>query len=275
MDEGISRAQGWVEDAEAVLITAGAGMGVDSGLPDFRGNEGFWKAYPPYKKLGHDFMEMASPARFVDAPELGWGFYGHRLSLYRNTIPHDGFKRLLAYAETRSLGYGVYTSNVDGHFQAAGFANDRIAECHGSIHHLQCFRPCGNSIWGASDTVVDVDPETMRAGLPLPTCPDCGALARPNILMFGDGSWLSQRSAERAWYLQEWLATLTGKRLVILEFGAGTAIPTVRRFSEEIATRPGASLIRVNPRESKAPPNALGFPLGAQDAIEQLLPLPV
>ena len=40
-----------INEAEAILITAGAGMGVDSGLPDFRGNEGFWNAYPIAKKL--------------------------------------------------------------------------------------------------------------------------------------------------------------------------------------------------------------------------------
>lgn len=272
MEEALSRAQSWIEDAEAVLITAGAGMGVDSGLPDFRGNEGFWKAYPPYRKLGHDFMEMASPARFMDAPELGWGFYGHRLNLYRETTPHDGFTKLLTYAEARPCGYGIFTSNVDGHFQASGFAGDRIAECHGSIHHLQCFQACSKSIWEASDTSVEVELDTMCARLPLPMCPDCGGLARPNILMFGDAGWSNQRTFEQTQRLQEWLTSIGGKRLVVLEFGAGTAIPTIRRFSEEMSARPEASLIRVNPRESAAPPGALAFPLGALEAIEQFLP---
>ena len=273
MEEALGQAQSWIEGAEAVLITAGAGMGVDSGLPDFRGNEGFWKAYPPYRKLGHDFMEMASPARFVDAPDLGWGFYGHRLNLYRATTPHSGFGKLLAYAETRPSGYGICTSNVDGHFQAAGFADDRITECHGSIHHLQCFQSCSKSIWAATGTSVEVDPETMRARLPLPMCPGCGGLARPNILMFGDGGWSSQRTSVQTQRLQEWLTSISGKRLVVLEFGAGTAIPTIRRFSEEMSARPEASLIRVNPRESAVPPEALAFPLGALEAIEQLLPI--
>ena len=49
IDEQIDKAKQFIEKADAVLITAGAGMGVDSGLPDFRGNEGFWKAYPVIK----------------------------------------------------------------------------------------------------------------------------------------------------------------------------------------------------------------------------------
>ena len=47
-----------INEAEAILITAGAGMGVDSGLPDFRGNEGFWKAYPIAKKLNLGLVKI-------------------------------------------------------------------------------------------------------------------------------------------------------------------------------------------------------------------------
>src|SRR5689334_6464116 len=60
--------------AEALLITAGAGMGVDSGLPDFRGVDGFWRAYPAFAKLGVRFEEMANPAWFGRDPSLAWGF---------------------------------------------------------------------------------------------------------------------------------------------------------------------------------------------------------
>ncbi len=83
-----------IKEAEVILITAGAGMGVDSGLPDFRGNEGFWKAYPIVAKLGYSFAQMANPAWFKTEPKLAWAFYGHRLNLYRETTPHNGFKML-------------------------------------------------------------------------------------------------------------------------------------------------------------------------------------
>lgn len=55
-----------IRRADALLIAAGAGMGVDSGLPDFRGNDGFWKAYPPFKKLGLSFVQVANPYWFQD-----------------------------------------------------------------------------------------------------------------------------------------------------------------------------------------------------------------
>ena len=79
--ERLNRAAKVLKEAKALLITAGAGMGVDSGLPDFRGEGGFWKAYPVMAKLRMSFVEMANPEWFHREPELAWAFYGHRLNL--------------------------------------------------------------------------------------------------------------------------------------------------------------------------------------------------
>ena len=109
--------------ARALVVTAGAGMGVDSGLPDFRGPEGFWKAYPPYEKLGLTFVDAANPAHFESDPAFGWGFYGHRTNLYRATAPHAGFAILRRWIERLELPWFVATSNVDGQFQKAAAAS--------------------------------------------------------------------------------------------------------------------------------------------------------
>src|SRR5262249_36997694 len=147
IDTALRRTAGLIARAEALLIGAGAGMGVDSGLPDFRGTQGFWKAYPPYAKLGLDFVSMANPERFRTDPPFAWGFYGPRMNLYRAATPHDGFALLRGWAERMPRGAFVVTSNVDGHFQRAGFDPERIAEVHGSIHAMQCTRSCGIGIF--------------------------------------------------------------------------------------------------------------------------------
>src|ERR1700737_5026799 len=121
IEDTIRRAAGAIGEAGALLIGAGAGMGVDSGLPDFRGNQGFWRAYPPYQKLGLDFVSLANPRWFASDPALAWGFYGHRLNLYRTTEPHAGYRILHSWARRIRHGAFVFTSNVDGHFQRAGF----------------------------------------------------------------------------------------------------------------------------------------------------------
>ena len=122
--------------ADALLIGAGAGMGVDSGLPDFRGPKGFWRAYPVFR--GRRFEEISNPVWFSRDPQQAWGFFGHRLNLYRDTTPHAGFEILRRWGEGRPLGCFVFTSNVDGHFHRAGFSPEQILECHGSIRFLQC-----------------------------------------------------------------------------------------------------------------------------------------
>jgi NAD-dependent SIR2 family protein deacetylase len=69
-DDLIVIAANAIRRAKAILITAGAGMGVDSGLPDFRGDEGFWRAYPPLKQLGLSLVAMANPEWFRRNPRL-------------------------------------------------------------------------------------------------------------------------------------------------------------------------------------------------------------
>jgi len=259
-----------VDQADALLVTAGAGMGVDSGLPDFRGDEGFWRAYPPMKQLGVSFISMANPVWFRRDPELAWGFYGHRLNLYRATEPHRGFTLLLGWAGRMRDGAFVFTSNVDGQFQKAGFAQDRLVECHGSIHHLQCSRPCQQQVWEGDELQVTVDETSFRAVDELPSCPECNALARPNVLMFNDWSWVPERTATQDQRLQRWLAAVDGKRLVVIELGAGSAVPTVRLTSEHIASRWGATLVRINPREPQTPAGQLGIARGARETLEAI-----
>ncbi|WP_284745031.1 SIR2 family NAD-dependent protein deacylase [Amycolatopsis sp. RTGN1] len=266
MSDALDRAAELLDGAGALLICAGAGMGVDSGLPDFRGGEGFWRAYPPYARLGLRFEELADPRHFADDPELAWGFYGHRLALYRKTVPHEGFRILLEIGSRLPGGTGVFTSNVDGQFQAAGFG--LVSEVHGSIHHLQCLAGCSPVIWPADDVDVSIDPETMRAVPPLPSCPRCGGLARPNILMFGDDAWVPDRGQAQLHELTVWRRGV--RDLVVVELGAGQAIPTVRRYAE-LASAASGALIRINPREPEIRHNrGVSIAAGALETLTAL-----
>jgi len=262
-----------IQSADALLIAAGAGMGVDSGLPDFRGTQGFWRAYPAIAKLGLSFEEMANPVWFRKDPQLAWAFYGHRLNLYRNTMPHRGFGQLLEMARGKPSGYFVFTSNVDGQFQKAGFEGERIVECHGSIHHFQCVVPCSDELWDGDKTVLCIDETSFRALEPLPQCRNCSAVARPNILMFGDRSWLGHRTEAQEERFRNWLAELAGSsaKLAVVELGAGGAIATVRQTSEGVCRKLGSRLIRINPREDGVPCGEIGLPFGAAEGIQQIL----
>jgi NAD-dependent SIR2 family protein deacetylase len=247
--------------ADTVLATAGAGIGVDSGLPDFRGDEGFWRAYPPYAHLGLSFVQLATPATFHRDPELAWGFYGHRRALYRRTRPHEGF------AVLQELAGSVFTSNVDGQFQAAGFDPDVIVECHGTLWWEQCLDGCGTEPFPAADEDVEVDETSMRAVGPLPRCPSCGGSSRPTVLMFGDWGWDDRRHTLQEERLRRRLAEVAGPGLVVVEVGAGTAIPTVRWFGESLVARTGARLVRVNPRDVEVPAGQVAVRGGAAASL--------
>jgi NAD-dependent SIR2 family protein deacetylase len=265
----IARAAALIEDADALIIAAGAGMGVDSGLPDFRGEEGFWKAYPALGRAQIDFYSIASPTAFRALPERAWGFYGHRLALYRATLPHPGFRLLKEWGERMPKGYSVFTSNVDGQFQKAGFDPGRIHECHGSIHHLQCLAPCSEDIWSADTFLPDVDVQACRLRSTAPTCPHCGSLARPNVLMFGDDGWSDRRARVQAARLQAWLSRV--RHPVVIELGAGTTIPSVRLFSQRVVHQFDGRLIRINPRESQVPTSDdVGLAMGALTGLQAI-----
>jgi NAD-dependent SIR2 family protein deacetylase len=261
---GATRAARALERAGALVITAGAGMGVDSGLPDFRGDQGFWKAYPMYERLGLSFVDAANPARFQEDPAFGWGFYGHRLNMYRATEPHAGFSLLRRWIERFSLEWFVVTSNVDGQFQKAGFDEDRILEVHGSIHHLQCMAGCTDRVWPNREEV-PVDPSSMRAAR-IPRCPACGAVARPNILMFGDYGWVADRTYDQRSRFDAFAAGHLDDGTVVIEMGAGTSIPTIRHASERLGGR-GGLVVRINPREPQIDAAHVSMATGALEGL--------
>lgn len=269
--ENLEEIKQLINQAEAVLITAGAGMGVDSGLPDFRGDEGFWKAYPIAKKLNLSFTQLANPSWFYEDPFFAWAFYGHRYNLYKNTVPHDGFKMLLDLVKEKNNNYFIYTSNVDGQFQKAGFDEERIFECHGSISHLQYLNSCTKKIWESDITQFDIDMDEFLAA-DIPLCKSCGDIARPNILMFGDWHWNEKRVINQEAKYNKWIKENRLKKLVVIELGAGTDIATVKVQSQHIAKHYNKKLIRINPRDFEVDLDyGYSVALGAKEGLELIL----
>jgi len=268
-DLRIERAARTIAAADHLLITAGAGMGVDSGLPDYRGPEGFWNAHPPLRKQRLRWIDLAQPDAFSTMPELAWGFYGSRLDLYRRTRPHDGFRILRRWAATKQSSF-VYTSNVDGQFQRAGFPPERILEIHGSVQHTQCVTPCHPEVYDASGLEIPADLDTLHAASRLPRCPRCRGMARPNVLLFGDDAFVRTRRNEQRHGFLRWLAGTQNGRLVIVELGAGPGIPTVRQKGEQLARCPNVRLVRINLHDPESPDGAISIPGRVLDATRAI-----
>lgn len=266
--DAIGRAADLIASATAIFIGAGAGMGVDSGLPDFRGKEGFWNAYPPYRTLGLTFSQLATPRLFDSDPRVAWGFYAHRLALYSAQTPHAGFGILLQWTRRMKSGHFVYTTNVDGQFQKAGFSDRNILEAHGSVHVLQCTKACGYGRY-RSPVSLTVD-ASMEAVGDLPICPNCGSMARPNVLMFDDTAFNEGSALEQFQNFQKWLDQLKDENLAVLQIGVGSGSALVRTQASMLSEFFKQPVICINPDGVGEGRDTVTIPFGALEALTQI-----
>ena len=153
-----------VREHQSCVVLTGAGISTESGIPDFRSPTGIWKRYDP--------REYATIDAFRADPAKVWDFYGKRLAALGEAQPNDGH-RALAELEGRGWVDAVITQNVDGLHARAGSRN--VVEVHGSIRTASCGE-CGTT----------VPSEEALALLPLPRCPACGQLLKPDVVMFGE-----------------------------------------------------------------------------------------
>jgi NAD-dependent SIR2 family protein deacetylase len=112
---------------------------------------------------------------------------------------------------------------------------------------------------------VPVDLSTMRAAR-TPRCPDCGAVARPNILMFGDYGWVADRTYDQRSRFDAFAAGHLDERTVVIELGAGTFVPTIRHTSEQLGDR-GGLVVRINPREPQIDAAHISMATGALEGL--------
>lgn len=98
----------------------------------------------------------------------------------------------------------------------------------------------------------------------------CKGQARPNVLMFEDTRWTAGASSAQQIRLRLWLRGLARGKLAVVEIGAGHAVPTVRQFAEQVARAAGTPLIRINPKDTDGPANALCFAQGGLEALRRI-----
>ncbi len=256
-------------EADAIIVGAGAGFSVDSGLPDFRGKHGFWRAYPPAEKLGFCYEDVAGGPWFHENPEMAWGFIVHCARLFDACEPHEGYYILKRWIDEKGDGW-VYTSNVDRYFYQAGFDPDKITEIHGFRDRAQCTVPCSRETWPLALYDLDMNEETLSLSSPTPRCPHCGELARPNTLMFNDQRWIGDGTRHQENMLTEWFTRQHGARIVVIELGAGSTVPNVRFQCERYARVLGTPLIRINPGEPEGPEGTLGIAMPALEALRAI-----
>ncbi len=267
LETRLERAAELIGSATCLLIAAGSGLNVGFGWPDYRDERSFWTAFPACETLGFGFDDLARPERFALDPALAWGFYARRLEIARTRPLHAGFEILARWRSLMPGGGFVVASCVDGEFQRAGFDAERVVECCGSIEWLQCTRECGKPPFPAADAP-SVEMATLRARPPFPSCPGCGALARPSVLMFGDWDWDMSRITAQDEKLRAWLRRLRG--LVVVACGETPRQPALPLYVRRLAKDVDAPVVRIGAEDLSILETGVSVPLAPHLALARL-----
>lgn len=201
-----------------VAALTGAGISAESGVPTFRGASGLWRDHRP--------EDLATPEAFSRDPSLVWEFYAWRRTLVAGAKPNRAHL-ILAQIEAEGHDLIIITQNVDGLHQKAG--SRRVIELHGSLWQLRC--TLCNTRWDSIDTPL---PE-----LP-PTCSECGGLARPNVVWFGES--LDQRVLQQAINIIQEVDTL-------LVIGTSALVQPAASFPL-LAKKAKVEVIEINPQDT-------------------------
>jgi NAD-dependent deacetylase len=210
----VERLAGLILQAQPCVVLTGAGVSTESGIPDFRSATGIWTRYDP--------MEYATISAFRRDPAKVWDFYAKRLGVLAEAQPNAAHLAL-AELERRGLVQAVITQNVDRLHEQAG--SQDVIEVHGSIHTASCLA-CGHR--EQFERVLEL--------LPVPGCERCGAVLKPDVVMFGE--LMPEAALERAFELAR-------RSALVLVVGSSLEVYPVAGIPEE-ALASGARLAIVN-----------------------------
>ncbi|NIN34224.1 MAG: RNA polymerase subunit sigma, partial [Gammaproteobacteria bacterium] len=167
-----------------LTVLTGAGISAESGIPTFRGPEGYWsvdsKNYHP--------QEMATYAMFRSQPDEVWKWYLYRLSVCRDAKPNPGHLALVELEKILGDQFTLITQNVDNLHLKAGNSLERTLQIHGNVFFMRCTRECQGRIYPLPMTLFprDKDQDLSEDDRALLSCPDCGEMTRPHVLWFDE-----------------------------------------------------------------------------------------
>ncbi len=208
-----------LRQARRVAALTGAGVSAASGIPTFRGPGGHWR--------GHDPMTLATPQGFAADPRLVWDWYAWRRELIDGAGPNPAHLALVELEHRLDPEcFTLITQNVDGLHRRAG--STRILELHGAITRAKCAIECGRQ-WEWSLPLAEIPPHC-----------ECGSLARPSVIWFGE-------MLEMDVIMQAQQAAAQADLLLV----AGTSAVVEPAASLPLVTsRQGGVVIEVNPEET-------------------------
>lgn len=223
-----------------VTVLTGAGISAESGIPTFRGPEGYWTVG------SHEYhpQEMATYAMFARHPLEVWGWYFYRRGVCRQASPNPAHTALAELERHFGDRFLLITQNVDGLHLRAGITGPRTYQIHGNIDYFRCSGECTDQLYRLPDDMILPDRESTldKCTFDSLKCPVCGRLARPHVLWFDeyyDESRYKFESSLRA-------AEVTDL-LMVIGTSASTNLPV--QVGYRVASK-GGILVDINPERN-------------------------
>lgn len=207
-----------LEQDKYITVLTGAGISAESGIPTFRGPEGYWtvgsKEYQP--------QEMATYWMFKRRPYEVWKWYLYRIKVCSEARPNPGHIAVAKMEEILKDRFRLITQNVDGLHLRAGNSLDRTYQIHGNIFFIRCSEECSKNIYPLPKGIKGKDKgeELSEEEKRLLRCPRCGAIARPHVL------WFDEYYNEEHFYYETSLKVASNTALLItVGTSAATNLP--------------------------------------------------
>ena len=252
--EPIERLKAVLQDCDAVVIGAGAGLSTAAGFT--YSGERFEKYFSDFEKE-YGFHDMYSGGFYPFAtPEEHWAYWSRYIYINRYMdapkLVYDDLLKLV-----RDKDYFVITTNVDHCFQKIGFDKKRLFYTQGDYGLFQCSEPCCQETFDNEIVILEMVKRQENMKIPtelLPVCPHCGKPLTMNLRsddkFVEDGGW--HRAAER---YENFLRTRQGQKILFLELGVGFNTPVIIKypFWQMTAKNPNATYACINQGQAMCP----------------------
>ena len=247
-----------------VTVLTGAGISAESGIPTFRGPEGFWtvgsRVYMP--------QEMATLNMFDQQPLSVWQWYLYRLGVCLHAEPNAGHFALAEMEQLLGERFVLITQNIDNLHIRAGNTLERTYQIHGNINYTRCSKYCSAGLRLLANELKRPRPDHLLSDdeIRLLHCPDCGAWLRPHVL------WFDEYYDEEFFYYDSSMTRANNTDLLII-VGTSGATTLPNQVALTVFSR-GKTIIDINVEENPFSELALGSPDGMfiQATAAEILP---
>jgi NAD-dependent deacetylase len=256
MADGDSRLRELVSSALAaegpIVFLTGAGISAESGIPTFRGAEGYWQV----GSRNYHPQQLATNASFREMPAEIWAWYLYRRGVCRAASPNDAHRALVRCEAALADRFLLVTQNVDGLHRLAGNSAPRTYEVHGNTDYLRCQdeHPAIRPIPPAIPVNWPKERKLQAGELELLRCRSHDRLTRPHVL------WFDESYDEPLFRFESSLAAASSAAMLVVVGTSGAT--TLPALMVQVAARRGIPLVCINQDESPFTEQARDSPRG-------------